>query len=566
MIKRILLVSLLIVGISFGSFLISDATSTNETKILNEDVKLTSDDVEKGDAFGSDVAIDGDYAVIGASYDDAKGEDSGSAYIFKKTDSSWVQQTKLVPNDLDPHDHFGSSVDIEGDYAIVGAEEYAYGISTDQPGSVYVFKRNDDTWVQQEKLLASDGSDGDSFGYSVDIDGNTLLIGAIYDDGIGENSGSAYVFKRNGDTWTQEAKLTASDSNAYDFFGCSVSLHDDTALIGAHSDSYYNSDRIGSAYFFSRNNGIWSQKTITSDGNKYNGFGKDVSIYDNLAVVRSESHACFFRPNGSSWIEKDKIRSPGHSFGPVFIEENMILISSDIRKKAYLYEYNDNDLIKKVTLEPTSTIEKDYFGSFVYLNNDTALISASGTYINLISCNEDISGSVYIFNMDYDGDGIGDSTDNDDDNDGYTDTEETEANTDPKNASDYPIAPDSPQNVEAVVWNGTVNLSWDSPDNVGSSSIIKYSIYRSTSQGDEIWFKNVTNNSYVDNDVIKGNSYFYQITAVNLAGESNKSEEVNAELTSLDVNGEDKDTPGFELMLVITAVAVIFYLKRRKKI
>jgi len=163
----------------------------------------------------------------------------------------WPQQDKVAASDGAADDYFGHSVSIDGDYALIGAERD--DDSGYWRGSAYVFKRSGTTWTEEAKLTASDGADGDQFGVSVSIDGDYALIGAYCDDDNGEESGSAYVFKRSGTTWTEEAKLTASDGADGDCFGHSVSIDGDYALIGAMFDDD-NGEDSGSAYVFTCEN------------------------------------------------------------------------------------------------------------------------------------------------------------------------------------------------------------------------------------------------------------------------------------------------------------------------
>ena len=131
-------------------------------------------------------------------------------------------------------------------------------------GSVYIFKRSDTIWTQQVKLNASDGAADDYFGFSVSLDGNYALIGAYDDYDNGHYSGSAYIFKRSDTIWIQDAKLLPSDGAGYDWFGFSVSLDEEYALIGAYGDDSNGID-AGSAYVF--------EKNLSVDTNDINGEG-----------------------------------------------------------------------------------------------------------------------------------------------------------------------------------------------------------------------------------------------------------------------------------------------------
>ena len=194
--------------------------------------KLIADDGAGYDYFGFSVAISGDLAIVGASGDDDEGEDVGSAYIFRREGASWVQEAKLTASDGAAGDNFGySAVAISGDLAIVGA--YADDDKGAASGSAYVFRREGASWVQEYKLLPDDGASGDFFGKSVAIFGDRAIVGAPEDDDKGEGSGSVYVFRREGASWVQEYKLLAEDGAEWDVFGSSVAISADAAIVGA---------------------------------------------------------------------------------------------------------------------------------------------------------------------------------------------------------------------------------------------------------------------------------------------------------------------------------------------
>lgn len=218
------------------------------------DGKLVASDGQPGDQFGR-VAIDGDTAIISAPSDDDNGFDSGSVYVFQHTDGEWVEQQKLLPSDGSPGDQFGS-IAIAEDTIMVGAPRDD-GVAVDT-GSVYIFVRANDTWTEQAKLIASDAAMSDRFGWTVAIDGDTAVIGAIGQDDNGINSGAAYVFTRDNGTWTEQSKLTASDGAANDGFG-QVAISGDKILIGAPRNSN-NSENSTATYVFAYSNGSWSEK------------------------------------------------------------------------------------------------------------------------------------------------------------------------------------------------------------------------------------------------------------------------------------------------------------------
>jgi hypothetical protein len=261
----------------------------------NQQAKLTASDGAAEDVFGQSVSISGDYAVVGAYLDDDSGLSSGSAYIFKRSGTSWSQQAKLLAADGAFDDRFGQSVSISGDYVIVGA--HSDDDNGSSSGSAYIFKRSGTNWSEQAKLTASDGAAVDLFGWSVSISGDYAIVGAHWDDDNGNESGSAYIFKRSGTNWSEQAKLTASDGTASDEFGLSVSISGDYAIAGAYYDDD-NGGNSGSAYLFERSGNNWSQqaKLLASDGAVSNQLGYSVSISGACAIVGAR----FDDDNGAS--------------------------------------------------------------------------------------------------------------------------------------------------------------------------------------------------------------------------------------------------------------------------
>ena len=217
----------------------------------SQQAQLTAGDGAAGDYFGYSVALAGDTALVGAYADDVGAtDDQGSAYVFTRSGTSWSQQAQLTAGDGAAGDCFGYSVALAGDTALVGAYVNDVGAAVDQ-GSAYVFTRSGATWSQQAQLTAGDGAAGDYFGYSVALAGDTALVGAYLNDvGANADQGSAYVFTRSGATWSQQAQLTAGDGAAADDFGHSVALAGDTALVGAVADDVGAAADQGSAYVF----------------------------------------------------------------------------------------------------------------------------------------------------------------------------------------------------------------------------------------------------------------------------------------------------------------------------
>jgi len=243
-------------------------TRSSTSGLFTQESQLYANDAAQSDAFGCSVSLYGDTALIGACGDDGYDDgnvlvqDSGSVYVFtlSSTSGTFTQHSQLYAGDAATYDSFGCSVSLYGDTALIGALED--GDEGSGAGSVYVFTRSstDGTFTQQSgKLYASDAAASDNFGVSVSLHGNTALIGAWFDDGSTDNavsgSGSVYVFTRSttDGTFTEQFKLYASDAAADDFFGASVSLYGDTILVGARDDDGPDTNspsNSGSVYVF----------------------------------------------------------------------------------------------------------------------------------------------------------------------------------------------------------------------------------------------------------------------------------------------------------------------------
>lgn len=269
--------------------------------------KLTASDAASEDWFGYSVAVSGDTVVIGTPFrDPGSGHATGSAYVFTRSGTSWTEQQILTASDASDYEYFGYSVAVDGDTAVVGA----YGDSS-YKGAAHVFTRTAGTWTEQAKLTATDGVSNDYFGMRVAINGDTVLVGGPYSNGY---YGSSYVFTRIGTAWTQQAKLTASDGAYSDDFGWSVDVEGDTAVIGATDANGY----VGSAYVFTRSGTTWSeqQKLTPSDGAAEDRFGNAVAVDGDTVVIGSANDdddgensgsAYVFTRSGSTWSETAKL-------------------------------------------------------------------------------------------------------------------------------------------------------------------------------------------------------------------------------------------------------------------
>ena len=406
----------------FLTMLVVVAGSTTQAAINPANVqKLLAGDGAADDQFGNSVSVSGDMAVIGAYGDDDKGYWSGSAYVFvRAADGTWSQQAKLTAADGEAGDYFGGSVSVSGDTAVIGA--YDDDDKGDYSGSAYVFVRAaDGTWSQQAKLIANDGAAGDRFGISVAVSGDMAVIGAYEDDDKGDYSGSAYIFVRAVDgTWSQQAKLTAADGTAGDYFGSSVAVSSDTAVIGACMDDD-NGNWSGSAYVFVRAvDGTWSQqaKLTAADGpaEDYYYFGRRVAVSGDTAIIGafgdddkgdySGSAYIFVRVAGGTWSQQAKLTAADGTAGDYFgssvaVSGDTAVIGADgdddkgdYSGAAYIFvRAAGGTWSQQAKLTAADGAAYDYFGGSVAVDGDTAVIGAIGDNDN----GDFFSGSAYMF-------------------------------------------------------------------------------------------------------------------------------------------------------------------------
>jgi len=382
--------------------------------------KLLASDGVANDSFAYNVALSSNTAVIGAHNTDDKirGQNTGAAYIFTYDGKKWIEQAKLTASDSAPNDTLGGKVAISGDTVIVGAMRDDHQTKGMNSGSSYVFVRHGERWQQQAKLTADDGSQGDSFGWSIAVQGDTAIIGAPYDDDNGENSGSVYIFKRLGNTWQQQGKITAQDATQGDLFGISLALSEDTLIVGAdlHAEK---GPKAGAAYVFIRQNNTWVQqaKLTASDGAPGDIFGVRVALDNDTALISARrddddvmgvdaGSAYIFTRSGTTWHQQMKLTAPDGAaddrFGrSVALNGDIALVSAMFQdhhgKKsgsAYVYKREKNIWRLKNQLTAHDGAPGDVFGWNVALFNNKALISA-----NRDDDKGEDAGSAYVFEL-----------------------------------------------------------------------------------------------------------------------------------------------------------------------
>jgi hypothetical protein len=436
------------------------------------------------DRFGVSVAVSGDTVVVGANGErsDATGVNgdqnnenapqSGAAYVFVRNGVTWTQQAYLKASNTETMDGFGISVAISGDTVVVGAygeDSDANGVNGDQSdnsasasGAAYVFVRNGTTWSQQAYLKASNSNVIDQFGVSVGVSGNTAVIGAYAEaskttgvngdqtDNSAAFAGAAYVFVRNGTTWSQQAYLKASNTDAGDYFGTSVAISGDTVAVGApfeasnadsvNGDQADNSaSQAGAGYVFVRSGTVWSQqaylKASNSDAGDFFGFSAALSgdtavlgAYQEASIAsgvngdqtdnsRPSSGAAYvFARSGTTWSQQAYLKASntpytvqfGYSVavsadtaivGAWLESSNATGIDGDQNNSlapssgaAYAFVRNGTTWSQQAYLKASNTEAQDKFGISVSVDGDTGVI---GAYLE--PGQGAVTGAAYIF-------------------------------------------------------------------------------------------------------------------------------------------------------------------------
>ena len=369
----------------------------NEPPFWNQHTKLVAGDRRGGDQLGFAVAISGNEVITGAPKHSAGGLASGAAYIFEqKEDGAWVETIKLSDGETASEDQFGISVSISGNLAVAGAQQD--DDIEPNAGAAYIFERSGTLWLQRAKLAADDAKAGDLFGNAAAINGETVLIGAPGVDDAGPEAGAAYVFIRSDTEWIQQAKLIGNDTSMFDHFGTAVALHENTAVIGAHGKDESSVD-AGAAYIFVRNGGSWTQQTKLTHQNAVPGdqFGRAVAIYGDSALIgahRSDATgpdsgaAYIFTRNGGTWRQDFQLvpndSGLGDEFGYAVDLTNGIAIigapKEDRREPdmgaAYVFVETRDAWLQQAKLAATDAEAGDEFGSAVAIHEDAAIVGA----------------------------------------------------------------------------------------------------------------------------------------------------------------------------------------------
>ncbi len=240
---------------------------------------------QPGDQFGRSVAVDDDWLFVGAPF--ANG--SGIVYVYRRDGGSLTLKQTLTASDAARGDQFGLTLALSGNTLIVGAPNNV-GTGGSLSGAIYVFNRNGDTWTQGQKLTASDAKAFDNFGFSLATDGSTILIGAPFHDEAAGNSGAAYVFEQRSGSWSQQTRLTASDGAPDDEYGSAVSVSGSALVVGARADDVNGMQDAGSAYVYEKSSEGWKEVVHLFGEAAEDRFGVAASISGDQLVIGALLH------------------------------------------------------------------------------------------------------------------------------------------------------------------------------------------------------------------------------------------------------------------------------------
>jgi hypothetical protein len=338
-------------------------------------------------------------------------DDRGAVYPLT-VDPTVEYLSKFLPTDGLRYSLLGYSVSVSGDTVLVGAPNtsirdpsnpvYSFGVA-------YVFVNENGVWTQQARLEASDFAAHDFFGSSVSVWGDTALIGAVVGDGAMTNTGAAYLFVRSGETWTEQAKLTASDGWSGDQFGISVSLWGDTALVGANGDDGQYSKWAGAAYVFVRESGLWTEQAkLPRFCEGWCFFGGAVSISEDTALVAYTTTGMYvwgrvraYVRNGGVWshqqeLEPNETRPAWYGFSVSLSGDTALVGAAGDNDNGYdsgsvyVFVRSSGTWAQQAKLLPSDGgLVHGYFGCAVSISGDTAVVGASTLRYS--------TGSAYLF-------------------------------------------------------------------------------------------------------------------------------------------------------------------------
>jgi hypothetical protein len=338
---------------------------------------LGDESIQAGEHFGYAVGISGDYAIVGAKQDCEDQIRSGAAYIYHREGHQWIKETKIKASEPVKDEYFGYTVDIEGSTAIIGTY---FG-----NGAAYIFEKSSDRWVQKKRL--SPCSDGNAhFGQSVSISGNTIVVGAPQDGN--SDQGSAYIYVKENEEWKHQDTIQQNSYGASQRFGYSVSIDGDYVAVGipyAVNSNYYN----GHVLVFFRSQGSWSKiQDIPYYSSSHNYFGFSVSISGQYLIggCNNQNYAYIYKLNGQSFREIKRITpndTASHFGNSVSISGSYAIVSASYdtdylssQGSAFIYKLIDDNCYFHSKILASDSASSDLFGCAVSITDDYAIAGA----------------------------------------------------------------------------------------------------------------------------------------------------------------------------------------------
>ena len=339
---------------------------------------LGDESIEPGDNFGYAVGISGDYAIVGAPYDDVGQNNSGAAYIYHREGNQWVKEAKIKATNPVQSEYFGWAVDIDGNTAVIGTNQGR--------GAVYIFERNNVNWSKRHKFSPCNDSNA-KFGNSVSISGHTIVVGAPYNQG--DDYGSVFIYVRGENVWEEQEEIK-DNVYAKQRFGFSVSIDGNHIVVGTpyaihpNNNSYF----YNSVALYVRNDNSWTQldkvSKFSSSGN--NDFGYSVSISGQYIIVGS-NHRNIINPykisNANTLLSLSSFSPPdsAKSFGyQISISGNYAVIgayndNNNYSGSIFIYELIENGwkFHSKIIPENVNTKESNHFGQAVAISGSTVI-------------------------------------------------------------------------------------------------------------------------------------------------------------------------------------------------
>lgn len=335
----------------------------------DDGTKIIASDAASGDVFGGSVAINGDFAVVGAPEKDVPPETrAGAIYIYKRTGAnSWDNGTRITLNDItqgsETSDLFGTSVAIDGNWLAAGAtQDDLGGAPGDNYGAVYIFKYDGVSWEYEEREAPGTTQDA-LFGSAVDLSGTSLIVGAKEEDVPTDSEGAVYMYSYNVDGWFLDDRVIATDPEIAAWFGNSVATTGEYAVAGAPQKTANGFQYAGAAYTFQRSSGnewdLISPLKLTADSPDASDFyGQSVAVFGDYLIVGAAYDDDFASEGGAAYLYN---RTGGNSW----------------------------ELLS--TLSPSDVGVGMYFGVSAAMSQKYALIGASDPYTQYAS------GAAYVF-------------------------------------------------------------------------------------------------------------------------------------------------------------------------